>query len=321
MVFARRASHRILLTALVAMIGTLTNERVRAEPLKPVYDKAQQFKDDALNFLGRLVSVDSGTGDEHGVNGVGALVTEELKKLETRVEISPAKPAAGDNIVATLTGSGKVKILLIAHMDTVFAPGTVDARPFRVTNGRAYGPGVNDDKGGIVTGIYALKILRDLNFKNYGQITLLLNTNEETGSVGARALIEKLAKEHDVTLNLEPGRPADGLVIWRKGSARAMVEVKGKTAHAGVAPDSGRNAAMELAYQILQLSNLAIERKARRSTSRCSTLAIAPMSFLIMQSPKGTFVPRLRRNSIESSGNLLLWRRRSSFPTRWSQRP
>jgi glutamate carboxypeptidase len=100
-------------------------------------------------------------------------------------------------------------------------------------------------------------MLQDLNFKSYGKITLLLNTNEETGSVGTRALIEKLAKEHDVTLNLEPGRPADGLVIWRKGSGVVKVEVKGKSSHAGVAPDSGRNAAMELAYQILQLSNLA----------------------------------------------------------------
>jgi len=88
-----------------------------------------------------------------------------------------------------------------------------------------------------------------------------LNTNEETGSLGTRLLIEKLAKEHDASLNLESGRPNDGLVIWRKGSGAIKVEVKGRAAHAGVAPDSGRNAAMELAHQVLQLSRLGNREK------------------------------------------------------------
>src|SRR5438874_1788164 len=82
-------------------------------------------------------------------------------------------------------------------------------------------------------------------------------TSDETGSLGTRLLIEKLAKEHDVALNLESGRAGDSIVIWRKGSGIIKVEVKGKAAHAGGSPDSGRNAAMELAHQILQLSKLA----------------------------------------------------------------
>ncbi len=86
---------------------------------------------------------------------------------------------------------------------------------------------------------------------------MVLNTNEETGSDGTRALIEAQARQHDVTLNLEPGRPADGLVVWRKGSGEIRIEVRGKAAHAGVAPDSGRNAAMEAAHQMLQLAALA----------------------------------------------------------------
>ena len=85
----------------------------------------------------------------------------------------------------------------------------------------------------------------------------MLNTNEETGSRGSRALIEKLAREHDVTLNLEGGRPGDGIMIWRKGSGTINVEVKGRASHAGGAPELGRNAAMELAHQMLQLVKLA----------------------------------------------------------------
>jgi glutamate carboxypeptidase len=116
-------------------------------------------------------------------------------------------------------------------------------------------------KGGIIAALYVLNILHDLDFKNYGRITLLLNTNEETGSLGTRLLIEKLAKEHDASLNLESGRANDGLVIWRKGSGAIKVEVKGRAAHAGVSPENGRNAAMELAHQVLQLSRLGNHEK------------------------------------------------------------
>ena len=222
-----------------------------------VYDRALQYKDEAVALLGRLVNIDSGTGDHQGMSAVAAVATAELRALGGAFETVPNSNGPGENIVARFSGSGRAKLLLIAHMDTVFAAGTARERPFRIQGRRAYGPGVQDDKGGIVAALYALKILRDVGFRNYERITLLLNSNEETGSVGARALIERLAREHDVALNLEPGRPGDGLVIWRKGSAVARVEVKGRSAHAGVAPQDGRNAALELAHQILQLSKLA----------------------------------------------------------------
>jgi glutamate carboxypeptidase len=227
-----------------------------AEPNGQVFEKAAQYKAEAVSLLERLVNVDSGSANEKGLNQVSGIAIEELKKLGAQVETVSAAPAHGSNIVATLTGTGKARILLMAHMDTVFKDGTASAKPFFIKDGRAYGPGVMDDKGGIVAGVYAMKILQQLGFRDYGRVTLLLNTNEEIGSRGTRALIEKLAKEHDVTLNLEPGRPADGLVVWRKGSGTAMIEVKGKAAHAGVAPETGRNAAVELANQVLQMRNL-----------------------------------------------------------------
>ncbi len=222
---------------------------------------ATALRAEALATLEQLVNIDSGTGNETGVNEVGALVTARLRQLGASIAVHPSSPAVGNNLVARLTGTGKGRILLIAHLDTVFADGTAAARPFRIDGKRAYGPGIADNKGGIVAGLYALKLLQQLGFNDYGQITLLLNTNEETGSDGTRALIEAEAKQHDVTLNLEPGRPADGLVIWRKGSGEIHIEVKGKAAHAGVAPETGRNAAMEVAHQILQLTKLADSSK------------------------------------------------------------
>ena len=227
------------------------------EANKPVLDSAARQQPGAIKLWERLVNIDSGTGDMEGVNAVGAVAVAELKKLGAAIEIVPALPAFGDNIVARLSGSGKGKILLIAHMDTVFKKGDAAARPFRIEGGRAYGPGVADDKAGIVVALSVLKILEDLRFKDYAWLTLMLNTNEETGSRGSRALIEKLAREHDVTLNLESGRVGDGLTIWRKGSGTINVEVKGRASHAGGAPELGRNAAMELAHQMLQLVKLA----------------------------------------------------------------
>src|SRR5450830_976588 len=116
--------------------------------------------------------------------------------------------------------------------------------------------GAMDDKGGIVMALEAIGLLQAMQFDDFAQLTLMVNTNEETFSKGSYALIEKLAKAHDVTLSMEPGRPADGLVIWRKGSGDLRIDVRGKSSHAGVAPEAGRNAAMEAAHQMLQMANL-----------------------------------------------------------------
>ncbi|AZC56429.1 M20/M25/M40 family metallo-hydrolase [Pseudomonas chlororaphis] len=258
-----QTSPRSLLAARIGLtlaLGLLATQAI-AEPHPQVQNDAQQYQGDALKLLERLVNIDSGSGYEAGLNQVSDIAIAELKKLGASIEKVPNGAAGGSHVLATLKGTGKARILLMAHMDTVFKEGTAAERPFRIQDGRAYGPGVMDDKGGIVAGIYALKVLDNLKFKDYAQITFLLDASEETGSEIATDLIKKTAKAHDVTLNLEPGRPADGLVVWRKGSATALVEVKGKAAHAGVAPELGRNAAMEAAHQILQLGKLGDEAK------------------------------------------------------------
>ena len=250
---------RTLLAATLALSFSLP--AYSAEPHKQIQQQAEQYKAQALKLLERLVNIDSGSGYEPGLTQVRDIAVDELKQLGFTIELVPDKAANNSHVVATLKGTGKAKILLMAHMDTVFKEGSAAERPFHIKDGRAYGPGVMDDKGGIVAGIYALKVLKSQGFKDYAQITFLLDASEETGSDVATDLIKKTAKQHDVTLNLEPGRPADGLVVWRKGSATALVEVKGKAAHAGVAPELGRNAAMEAAHQILQLGKLGDEAK------------------------------------------------------------
>jgi glutamate carboxypeptidase len=229
-----------------------------------LYAQAERYKGEAIKLLERLVNIDTGTGQEKGLDQVVGILTSELTQLGANIELVNSAPIAGSNIVATFTGTGKGRVLLIAHMDTVFKAGTASEHPFRIEGGRAYGPGVCDDKGGIVTGLYALKILHDLNFKDFATITFLLNDNEEVGSPGTSRLLESLARKHDVAFNLEAGRTGDRLVVWRKGSAVIHVVVKGKASHAGNAPELGRNAAMEIAHQMLQLSKL--EDPARLTT-------------------------------------------------------
>ena len=248
-------SSRLALAFAVTLLGA-TRLSLAADANSNVLSAAEGYRGEALHLLERLVNIDSGTGDEAGLGQVGAIVADELRAAGATVQTVSAAPAIGSNILATWRGTGKTRILLMAHMDTVFKDGTARAKPFHIQDHRAYGPGVMDDKGGVVAGLYAMKILQKLDFRQYGEVTLLLNTNEETGSNGTRALIERVARAHDVTLNREPGRPADGLVVWRKGSATAEIDVTGRAAHAGVAPESGRNAATELAHQVLQLGQL-----------------------------------------------------------------
>lgn len=242
-----------------AVVASLTCAGALAQPAgsDAVWKAAETARAEQLDLLRTLVNIDSGTGDVDGGRKVAAVLIPQLKALGADVETVQAE-ALGlpENIVATIRGTGQARILVIGHMDTVFGPGTVAQRPYTVEGSRAHGPGVADEKGGVVEGLYALKLLRDLAFRNFGQITFLIETSEERGSPGTKGLIRKLLANSDVELNLEPGDPPDVITVWRKGSATFHIDVKGKAAHAGVNPQDGRNAAVELVHQLLKLDPL-----------------------------------------------------------------
>jgi glutamate carboxypeptidase len=243
-----------ILTALL-LLGQFKDVAIAADPV--LYDQAQKAQRDFLVNLETLVNVDSGTGDQKGLTQVEALVIQHLKSVGVDVKTLDATPSAGQNILATMKGSGKGKILLLAHTDTVFKAGTAAQRPFKIVDGKAYGPGVMDDKGGILLGLEALKILQQQNFKDFGTITFLINPDEEKGSFGSRELIKETAKKHDVALVLEFGSPQDKVTSWRKGIGYYGFEVKGRAAHAGAEPEKGCNALLEAAHQTLKLQKLA----------------------------------------------------------------
>src|SRR5579859_5472205 len=183
-----------------------------------VFAAAQAARSSELKLLEEAVNIDSGTGDVAGGRKVADVLIARLKALGMTVESVPAEEAGlAENTVATLAGRGKTRILMIGHIDTVFEPGTAQKRPFHADDKRAYGPGVSDEKGGVVEGVYALQILHDLGFTDFRKIVFLIETSEERGSSGTHALIGKLLADADVELNLEPGDTPDVLTVWRKG--------------------------------------------------------------------------------------------------------
>jgi len=217
-------------------------------------------------LLERVVAVDSGTGDADGVNAVGAIYVAELKALGADVEtVVPTPPAVGNIVVATFTGKGathpgkgqgKGRILLIAHMDTVFNRGDVAKRQPHWDGAHYIGPGAGDDKAGGVAAVCALKALRETGFTDFGRIQVLLNSNEETGSLGTVSLIRNLARLSDLVINLERGVPTDQVLVARKGSATLDAQFTGRAAHSGLEPEKGRNAVIEAARFALALEKL-----------------------------------------------------------------
>ena len=245
-----------LVLALAASIGEARTAVAAADA--PLMAAVKACEPDARALLEQLVAIDSGTGDAAGLAAVGAILKRELERSGARVVAVPAEPpAVGDNVVATVEGTGRAKILLIAHMDTVFAHGTVAQRPYRVVDEQAYGPGAGDDKQGGVAAICALRALKAIGFRDFARITLIVNSNEETGSFGTRKLFSEHAQASDVAINLERGVPPDGAVVSRKGAAVVTLDITGRAAHSGLEPEKGRNAALEAAHQALEIGALA----------------------------------------------------------------
>jgi glutamate carboxypeptidase len=130
-------------------------------------------------------------------------------------------------------------------------------QPFRVEGNKAYGLGIADDKQGIAVILHALTVLKSLGFRDYGTVTVLVNGDEEISSPGSRALIQKLAAEHDFVLSHEGASiQEDKLSLATAGIGSVNLHVKGRASHAGSSPEQGINALYELSHQVLQMRDL-----------------------------------------------------------------
>jgi glutamate carboxypeptidase len=233
------------------------------EPLpldEPLLALARAKQAAVVSDLATLVNLDSGTDDAAGLGRVAGFVARRLRALGANVEVRPAPPSAGQLVQATFHGTGTQKLLLLAHLDTVFSRGEAARRPFRVEGTRAFGPGVADDKGGVALILAALALARERGLRAYATLTVLFDPDEEKGSPGSRALIGALAADADTVLSFEPP-DAERVIVATSGIALVELDVKGRASHAGSAPEQGRNAALELAHQMLLLKDLGDENQ------------------------------------------------------------
>jgi glutamate carboxypeptidase len=142
-------------------------------------------------------------------------------------------------------------------MDTVYEHGTLARRPFRIEGNRAFGPGIADDKGGIAMILHTLAMLKTLGFRDYSDLTIIIDGDEEVSTPGTRALIQRIGAESDIVFSCEPPpTKADGIALATSGIAAATLVVHGKASHAGVSPELGRNAIIELAHRVLATNDL-----------------------------------------------------------------
>jgi len=246
----------------------LVTTSAAAAPSEPVLSAVRKEKPAVVETLHQLVDIESGSRDKEGLDRIAALVRDRLAALGGRVEVvAPGAdsirlfdtpPQVGNAVLARFEGNGSRSLLLLAHMDTVYPRGTLAKRPFKVEGNRAFGPGVADEKGGVALALHAVSVLQKLGFRGYRKLTVLVNADEELSTPAMRNVITRVAAEHDFVFSFEPSpAPRDELALATNGIGAATLSVRGRAAHAGVNPEDGRNALLELAHQLLATRALA----------------------------------------------------------------
>lgn len=213
-------------------------------------------KEAMLELLERVVNIDSGSYDKAGVDAVGEAFIRFFAERGLPIAVEP-DDAFGNAIHIRLdeTRSNEKPIVLMGHRDTVFPKGEAARRPFRIENGRAYGPGVSDMKAGLVMNAFVLDA-----FKRFGgapaPLAGLITSDEEIASPSSRPVIERVAREARCVFNAEPGRPSGNVVSGRKGGMFMRLEIEGRAAHSGGNFEYGISAIGELAHKIVKLHAL-----------------------------------------------------------------
>jgi len=202
--------------------------------------------------LRRFVERESPSDDRTRLDDFAAFLIDEAQPAGGRAEIVDGENGMRHVRMEWGAESGPHPLLL-GHFDTVWPVGTLERMPFRIENGRAYGPGSFDMKAGIVQGLWAMRSLRDAGYA--GRVVFLSTSDEEIGSHGSRALIESEARDATCVFVLEPSHHG-ALKTARKGVGQFRVSVEGRASHAGLAPEAGISAIDELARAILRLHDL-----------------------------------------------------------------
>lgn len=222
----------------------------------------EERRGEVLSLARTLCEIESPSGDGVGSTAAVNLLVDAAQSLEniSHVERVSAPDGYGEHLVLRAfdnISNGERPLLLLGHTDTVHPRGTLAARPWRETEGRIYAPGVYDMKAACAVALEAVRACGELSFKPRRPVVLLLTCDEESGSFSGRELVEREASRAEYVLVLEPPAPGGRAKTARKGTGLFTLEVEGRAAHAGLEPEKGVNAILEIARQIERVSALA----------------------------------------------------------------
>lgn len=210
-----------------------------------------------IEALAQVVGHESPSLDKTALDGLAWSLARRFGAIGGRTTLVP-NTVGGDHLRAAFGPmDGEGPVLLLGHYDTVWPAGTIGRMPFRVEGGRAFGPGVYDMKASLVMALTALEAIGMLRLTLPRPVVVLITSDEEIGSPRSRALLEAEARLSAHTLVLEPPMGNGALKTARKGVGQFTLSVEGRAAHAGVEPEKGVNAIVELARQVLAVEALA----------------------------------------------------------------
>jgi glutamate carboxypeptidase len=222
----------------------------------------QSTRRDMLACLKTAVEIESPTSSKRDVDRMARFCAERLRELGGKVQLLRHKTAGSGVVAEFWPGQRPEKpVLILGHIDTVWDVGTLKTMPFRVSGGRAYGPGIFDMKSGIVCGLWAIRALQSCGTLPRRPVRFFLNSDEETSSLAFRKELLAEAKRAHAVLVLEPAAAGGAVKTSRKGVGEFHLTVHGRSAHAGINPAAGVNAITELARQILRIESLAPPRR------------------------------------------------------------
>ena len=230
------------------------------EQLVYLRDHFAKRQKEFLASVRALVETESPSGDVDGSRAVVSLLAEIAKQISAvnSVEKIPGADFGEHLRIRAFGGdaAGAAPIILLGHTDTVHPRGSIERRPWREERNRIYGPGVFDMKTNCALALEVIRALDGMQKKPAGPITVLLTCDEESGSPSGRALVEAEAKNARAVLVMEPSASGGRAKTARKGTGMFTIEVQGRAAHAGLDPEKGVNAVLELARQTLRLHEL-----------------------------------------------------------------
>ena len=224
--------------------------------------KALPFDADTmLEGLRPWIECESPTFDAAAVNRMMDLASRTLILAGARIERVPGRMGFGDCVRASFPHPTPniPGILLMGHLDTVHPIGTLARLPFRREGNRAWGPGIQDMKGGNYLSLEAIRQLQRAGVATKLPITVLFTSDEEVGSPSTRDLIEAEASRHKYVLVPEPARADGGVVTGRYAIARFNLEATGRPSHAGSRPGEGRSAIKEMARKLIEIEDMTTE--------------------------------------------------------------